>query len=81
MPLPDGYVIKELLPEHAELVAKCWSVDDSDWFVASYPAELRRRYLKELITRYGTLGAFTKDDPTQPVGWTFRKNGALLQRE
>jgi hypothetical protein len=70
----DGYVMKDLLPEHAELAAKEWK----NWFVATWPVDLKVKYLRELIIRYGAIGIFTSDDLTQPIGWIFRKNGMCI---
>ncbi len=72
-PLPPGYIVQDLLPEHAEFMAKHWKTATFD-----HPVELKTNYLKELISRYDTVGAFTIDNPSQPVSWTFRKTGIAI---
>lgn len=75
LPPPPACVLKDLLPEHAELVAKCWNY----WYFAGLPADLKTQYFRDLVIRYGAVGAFAKDDHTrQPIGWVFRKNGIII---
>ncbi len=66
-------MIQNLLPEHAEVAAKYWNPATIE-----YPLENRIRYLKELISRYGAVGTFSIDDPTQPLSWIFNKTGIYL---
>ncbi len=65
-------MVQDLLPEHAEFIAKHWKAATID-----YPMEIKTNYLKELISRYDTVGAFTIDNPSHPVSWVFRKTGII----
>ena len=68
-------MVKDLLPEHAELVAKNWTLQN--WFAAIFPTELKAKYLRDLIIRFDTVGIYTTDDLIHPVGWGFRKTGMI----
>ena len=75
--------MKDLLPEHAELVAdkEGWNAKRTHlkpWFmdVASY--EQRLGYFRESIKRFGAIAVSTKDDPSRPVSWVLRKPGSYL---
>jgi hypothetical protein len=63
-----------LLPEHAEIIAKPTLTFNPDWY--SSPRFLK--YIRELIVRFGAIGLFTVEDPTKPIGWSFRKTGMSL---
>ena len=54
-------------------MAKYWNPATID-----YPMEFKIKYTKELISRYGAVGAFNVDNPAQPLAWTFRKTGTQL---
>ncbi len=72
-PLPPGYLVKSLLPEHAELVAK------EKWYSDLTSYEQRTDYFKGLIQRFGGVGAYETDKPSQPVAWSLRKSGACIK--
>ena len=61
---------KDLLPEHASFVASGWRYT---WF-ETVPSDLYKRYIEELIKRFGAVGIFTGDE-SDPVGWSFIKKG------
>ena len=73
---PPGYVLRDLLPEHAEFTAKFWKPGTIDLPI-ELPIEHIIRHMKELISHFDVLGAFTVDDPLLPVAWVFRKNGRI----
>ena len=70
-----GYVVRDLLPEHAEMVTECWKV--RDWFPEVMPYELRLQYVKELIGRSDAVSICEADKPSQPISWAFRKPGII----
>ena len=67
--------MKDLSPEHAEHIAEYWTVDNVDWFIGTLAEDLKLDFIRDLIIRYGAVGAFAEDDPTRPVGWWLIKNG------
>jgi hypothetical protein len=67
-------VLKDLLPEHAEMIANPTFTYNPDLY--SSPRFLK--YIRELIVRFGAVGLFTVDNPTKPIGWSFRKAGVSL---
>ena len=61
---------KDLLPEHASLVASTRM-----WWYEEATSDMYVKYIEELMKRFGAVGIFTGDD-TNPVGWSFIKKGA-----
>ena len=75
--------MKDLLPEHAELVAdkEGWNAKRTDlqpWFLDVTSYEQRLGYFRESIKRFGAVGMFTTDDPSRPVSWVLRKPGNFM---
>ncbi len=79
-PPPPGYLVKSLLPQHAELVAdeEIWSAP-RDWYMDLTSYEQRMQYFRELIQRFDAVGAYETDKPSQPVAWSLRKTGACIR--
>ncbi len=71
--------MKDLLPEHAELVAdeKKWSSRKKDWYLHCTSYEQRLKYFRELIRRFSAVGAYTTSNPSVPVAWILEKTGVL----
>ena len=74
--LPQGIVLKDLKPEHAELVAKNYEI--KDWFTELSPYEAKRQFIDHLIRNFIGIGAFLTEDPSEPIAWNFRKPGIYL---
>ena len=75
-------MVKDLLPDHAEQVAERgnWSTGRKypyPWYMDVTSFEQRLRFFRELIRRYGAVGVFTVNNPSQPVAWTLRKSGTV----
>lgn len=78
-PVPQGYFLKELLPEHAELIAEeeNWS-EVADWYTDSTTFKQRVEYFREMIKSFGGVGVYAKDNPSLPIAWTIRKTGMCI---
>ncbi len=81
LPTP-GYVVKDLHLEHSWIVAEKWISERRkycfSWYLDITSFQQRLQFGKDLIQRYGAIGAFTEDNPSQPVSWTLRKSGMLV---
>ena len=69
-------MIKNLLPEHIQLVAEKWNLPN--WFTEYTPLEKKIDYLNQLILCFDGIGVFPLDDPLRPIAWNFRKPGQWL---
>ena len=70
--------MKELLPEHARLVAEKWHERRpgwNRWYMDLTSFEQRLDYMQEVIKRFGAVGIFMNSDPSHPVSWNLRKTG------
>ena len=65
---------KDLVPEHASLVASVRMWNERYEKVPSY---MYMKYIEELIKRFGAVGIFTGDDKN-PVAWSFIKKGVCV---
>ena len=80
--MPDGYKLKELQPEHAEIVENCMKK-------VKYPAaydfhndnspELFSSFIKDVFAAFGGVGVFVEDNPL-PVGFQLRKPGMFANK-
>ena len=70
-------MLRQLLPKHAVFIAKSY---EHAIFEESCAVEFRTDHIREHILRYHTVGAFTEDNPSEPVGWCFRKKGNYIEK-
>ena len=64
---------KNLLPEHASLVAR--NLKDALYYTGSSDMLFTKYYAEELIKKFDAVGIFIRDDDANPVGWCFMKKG------
>ena len=69
--------MKDLCPEHAKVVAdkEKYQKDGGRGWWDITPYQQRLEYFREIIKRYGAVGAFPIDEPSRPVAWLLRKTG------
>ena len=69
----------DLHQEHAELMAESEKLE-SNWYRETASFEQKREYFRELIQRFGAVGVYVTEKPSQPVAWGLRKTGMYLFR-
>ena len=67
--MPDGYELRKLQPEHAEIVGNC--VND---FNNGVSPDLYDNFIKDMFAAFGGVGIFVEGNPL-PVGFQLRKPG------
>ena len=60
-PCPEGFIVKCLEEQHAEVVAPTWSYTDN--------LQAKISYFKQFIKHLHSVGIFSKEDPDKPVAW------------
>ena len=75
--MPDGYELRELQPEHAEIVGNCMKkvkYPDAYDFNNGVSPDLYDNFIKDMFAAFGGVGIFVEGNPL-PVGFQLRKPG------